>query len=146
MSNASSTTALPYGMRLLGWSGVLPFAAFLAIAALDPSRRDISVSMFIGYGAVILSFIGGTRWGNGLAALAHPSRYVESVLPSLMGFAALLLYHTPEPALLVLASGFLIWLVIDHQDRLWSSDYRRMRRGISIVVLLLHAAWLPILW
>jgi hypothetical protein len=42
----------------------------------------------------------------------------------------------------LLAIGFAIWLVIDQRDSLWSPAYRRMRLGISVVVLLLHAAWL----
>jgi hypothetical protein len=132
---------LPRGMLALGWSGLLPFVGALALAALAPGWRDVALTVFIAYAAVILSFLGGARWGRGLAADASVFRYVEAVLPSLIGFAALLLAHRPLPALGLLASGFLIWLLIDLRDPLWSPAYRRMRLGISVVVVALHAAW-----
>ncbi len=137
------TRPLPRGMLVLGWSGVLPFIGTLALAALSPRWHDVALTMFIAYAAVILSFLGGARWGRGLAATDVPTiRYVEAVVPSLIGFAALLLAHRPLPALALLAGGFLIWLLIDLRDPLWSPAYRRMRLGISVVVLALHAAWL----
>ncbi|MDA3913449.1 DUF3429 domain-containing protein [Oleiagrimonas sp.] len=141
----TSRFKLPLGTRVLGWSGLLPFLATLALAVLAPGARILASSMFIAYGAVILSFIGGTRWGSGLAMQAPGPRLVESVLPSLLGFGALLLVHTPAPALAVLAAGFAAWLVIDLRDRTWSPAYRHMRLGISITVLALHAAWIVVL-
>jgi len=135
------TRSLPRGMPALGWSGLLPFIGALALAVSAPGWRDVALTVFIAYAAVILSFVGGARWGRGLASEVSPFRYVEAVLPSLIGFAALLLAHRPLPALALMASGFLIWLLIDLRDPLWSPAYRRMRLGISVVVLLLHAAW-----
>jgi hypothetical protein len=96
---------------------------------------------FIAYAAVILSFLGGAHWGRGMASNVSPLRYAEAVLPSLIGFVAVLLAHRPVPALILLAAGFLIWLLIDLRDPLWPTVYRRMRLGISVVVLLRHAAW-----
>ena len=133
--------SLPRGMLVLGWSGLLPFIGALALAALAPGWHDVALTAFIAYAAVILSFLGGARWGLGLATDAPPFRYVEAVLPSLIGFAALLLAHRSMPALTLLAGGFLIWLLIDLRDPLWSTAYRRMRLGISVAVLALHAAW-----
>lgn len=136
---------LPRGVRLLGVSGLLPFAGSLALALADPVYHALAVSIFIGYGAVILSFIGGTRWGCGLARSMRPARFVEAVLPSLLALVALLLIHVPGPALLVLASGFLAWLAIDLLDPQWPRPYRSMRLWLSLAVLALHAAWLPLL-
>ena len=136
------TRPLPRGMLALGWSGLLPFIGALALAALAPGWHDVALTAFIAYAAVILSFLGGARWGRGLATVVSAYRYGEAVLPSLIGFAALLLAHRPLPALALLAGGFLIWLLIDLRDPLWSQRYRRMRLGISVVVLALHAAWL----
>ena len=130
--SAPDTRALPSGMLALGWSGVLPFAGALALAMARPPWRELAQTLFIAYGAVILSFLGDARWSRGLAADASPARYVEAVLPSLIGFAALLL----------LAGSFLVWLLIDLRDPLWFPAYRRMRLGISAMVLALHAGWL----
>ncbi|WP_157981399.1 DUF3429 domain-containing protein [Cognatilysobacter tabacisoli] len=132
---------LPRGLRLLGWSGLLPFAAPVAAAAVLPEWRQGALSVFIAYAAVILSFLGGARWGRGLGAGLPASRYAEAVLPSLLGFTALLLVHHPHAALVVLAVGFAGWLLLDLRDPLWSRAYKRMRLGISAVVLALHAAW-----
>lgn len=132
---------LPRGMAALGWSGLLPFAGALALAVLQPAWRDLALTVFIAYAAVILSFLGGARWGRGLASDVSPLRDVEAVLPSLIGFAALLLAHRPVPALGLLGAGYLIWLLIDLRDPLWSASYRRMRLGITVAVLALHAAW-----
>lgn len=132
---------LPRGMAALGWSGILPFAAALAAAVLRPEWQDAARAAFVGYGAVILSFLGGARWGHGLAAEAPPRRYVEAVLPSLVGFAALLALPWPGAALGLLAAGFTVWLLLDLRDPLWTLAYRRMRLGVSLVVLALHAAW-----
>jgi hypothetical protein len=131
-------------MPALGWSGVMPFAGALAMAVVRPLWREVALTLFIAYGAVILSFLGGARWGRGMATDVSPLRYAESVLPSLIGFVALMLAHRPSTALCLLAAGFLIWLLIDLRDPLWPPAYRRMRLGISVAVLALHAAWLVV--
>ena len=138
----TETRTLPRGMLALGWSGLLPFVGALMLAVWAPGWRGTALTIFIAYAALILSFLGGARWGRALAADVSPFRYVDAVLPSLIGFAALLLAHRPLPALTLLAGGFLIWLLVDLRDPLWPRAYRRMRLGISVVVLVLHAAWL----
>lgn len=140
----STDASLPRGMLALGWSGLLPFALALLTACLRPEWKGLAAAVFVSYGAVILSFLGGARWGHALGRDVTPWRYVEAVLPSLLGFSALLLVHTTWMALSLLAIGFGVWLVIDQCDRLWSAPYKRMRLGISVVVLLLHAAWLVV--
>lgn len=132
---------LPRGMLLLGWGGVLPFVLAVMAALILPQRAGLAAAVFVTYGAVILSFLGGARWGRALAAEVRPWRFVEAVLPSLIGFSALLMVHVAWIALLLLSAGFGVWLVIDQCDPLWSPAYKRMRLGISVVVLILHAAW-----
>ncbi len=133
---------LPHGLRALGAAGVLPFAMLPLLATLQPSLRAFALAAFVAYGAVILSFLGGSRWGRALAGGAPASRPLEAVLPSLLGFAALLLAHRPVPALALLSVGFCMWCWLDLRDPLWSPAYRRMRLAISAVVMPLHAAWL----
>lgn len=133
---------LPRGLRLLGWSGTLPFIAAVGVAAVDPNLRPVALMAFIAYGAMILSFLGGTRWGSGLAGGSPPPRFVKSVTPSLLAFAALLLVHAPAWSLSLLALGFLVWALIDIADPGWPDAYRRMRLGITVLVLALHASWI----
>ncbi|MEP7186652.1 MAG: DUF3429 domain-containing protein [Rhodanobacter sp.] len=136
--------SLPRGMLAIGWSGVLPFVLAVLAALVLPAWAGFAAAVFVSYGAVILSFLGGARWGRALAGDVGSGRFVEAVVPSLIGFSALLLLHTAWIALLLLATGFAVWLVIDQRDPLWSRAYKRMRLGISVVVLMLHAAWLVI--
>ena len=133
---------LPRGLSLLGWSGTLPFIATLAVAALEPGYRSAVLAAFVAYGAVILSFLGGARWGSALARASPPLRFVEAVLPSLLAFAALMVLHQWTWALSLLAAGFLLWMVVDVFDPQWSPAYRRLRLHISVLVLALHAGWL----
>lgn len=143
--NDPSSTHLPREVGLLGAGGILPFAAALALALLSPPWRGLALLSFIGYGAVILSFIGGTRWGRGMTSAKRPGDFVESVLPCLTAFVAMLLIHKPSWSLVLLAIGFATWLVIDIRDPLWPPPYRRLRWWLSITVLALHAAWIPLL-
>lgn len=138
-------SAVPRGVYLLAASGLLPFAAALALALMDMQWRGMALLVFIGYGAVILSFIGGSRWGHGMAHDLHTSHFVEAILPSLLAFVAMLMIHKPTWSLALLAIGFATWLVIDIRDPLWSRPYRWMRWWLSLAVLAMHAAWIPLL-
>jgi hypothetical protein len=66
----------------------------------------------LGYGAVILSFMGGVHWGLGMAA-ARPSflRYGASVVPALLAWLALLL--AGRPGFVLLAASFASLLAYD---------------------------------
>lgn len=94
----------------LGLAGVLPFAlGMVAYAAGGIWFVDQSLALrsTLGYGAVILSFLGGTRWGLGLLLTnedKRDARFTLSVLPSLLGWVALLL--PAFPALVLLAVSF----------------------------------------
>ncbi len=137
-----ASTALPGGVRILGWVGTLPFIATLLLATLGAGYRPQALTAFIAYGAVILSFLGGARWGRALERASGPLRFAEAVFPSLLAFAALLLVHWPTGALSLLAVGFLMWMLVDVFDPRWSPAYRRLRLHISLAVLALHAGWL----
>jgi hypothetical protein len=107
--NASAWRAVPPAARLLGPAGLLPFA-LLAIVAIgsgaEPGR--LAQSLLVGYGAVILSFMGGCRWGLAAAGAgedAKPALFVISVLPALYAWLASL--QAFAPAAFALAVGFL---------------------------------------
>lgn len=94
----------------LGFAGLLPFALGLmayAAGGIWLFDQPLALRATLGYGAVILSFLGGTRWGMGLL-LSNPdkrdARLTLSVLPSLLGWVALLL--PAFPALVLLAVSF----------------------------------------
>ena len=120
-------------------AGYLPFIA-LSLAFVFwpdfPLGRQFLFAALSGYGAVILSFLGGIRWGAALKSDAGPAVLVASVLPSLLGFAALLM--APRAALIALIAGFTAMLLWDLQSAKdgalpdWFGPYRMM---ITIAVV-----------
>jgi hypothetical protein len=130
---------LPRGAIRLGWAGVLPFVG-LALAAWWPDARDPAMRAFLAYGALILSFLGGARWGRAMAAGAGTGQFAASVIPSLWGWLAWLLLP-PVPALCLLAGGFALVAWWDGRGDAIAApgSFRRLRRGLSLAVLACHA-------
>ena len=143
----------PWAVRLT-WFGLLPFLIALAAwgwglrwpsAGDAPDLLAVGQRAFLLYSAVILSFLGGVRWGRAMAAGSASAGYVLAVLPSLWAFPALFL--PPEWAVAALAAGFALALWFDTSaDPLPATPgFRRMRVGISAAVLVCHAAALALL-
>ncbi|MBU6373487.1 MAG: DUF3429 family protein [Alphaproteobacteria bacterium] len=81
---------IPTAALWLGLTGLIPFYASAFAAAGPDAIAPWGVLSFAIYAAVILSFLGGARWGLELArAPDAPStaRLVMSVLPSIAGWA-----------------------------------------------------------
>jgi len=137
--------------RVLGWAGVLPFAA-LSLASAVPINlvsAQWALAALTLYGAAILSFLGGVTWGMTLARegqLDQPGvrGLVVSNAASLAAFAATLL-----PAALglpLLMTGFIAMLIFDLRNiargflPIW---YRPLRARLSAAaVASLGLAWL----
>jgi hypothetical protein len=145
---------------LLGLLGLIPFlvCAYLACAWRDPSEGRALIAL-VAYGAVILSFLGGVHWGFALsepppslaglapppaaANPAHRPRIALGVVPSLIGWVALLiavLAPSPVIALCILIAGFLVTNVGEHTAyrRGWvPGRYLWLRWFLTIVVVAL---------
>ncbi len=126
----------------LGYAGLLPFvftAVYLGFAAMPgadlPFVETLAHATAV-YGAVILSFLGGVRWGIAMAGRQRGMReFVLSVLPSLLGWGAALL--PPVAAMGVLAGGFLMQAGWDQRAAIKGSLplwYATLRRRLSMVV------------
>ena len=132
---ASKAQVIPTPALVLGIAGLIPFitcavlvcipqiASSLLGNLLSPSDADALSSNAIqqnavfalgAYGAIILSFLGGVRWGNLLNSktqLRYWGPLFFSVLPSLVAWPALLL---PTAWMLsVLAAGFVLQYAYD---------------------------------
>lgn len=82
--------------RLIALAGAVPFvllAAWLYGIAPDHAWRPATIALLSGYGAVVLSFLGGIRWGIALTSRAAGRQrdVALSALPPLLGWAALLM-------------------------------------------------------
>ncbi|MEM9145237.1 MAG: DUF3429 domain-containing protein [Pseudomonadota bacterium] len=107
--------AVPPAAMRLGYAGLIPFVglALASVAAPNPWRIEAEVALIV-YGAAILSFMGGCRWGFAAAEMGDgptTGNLAVSVLPALNGWLAALLGGWL--GLMLLALAFLCLLAAD---------------------------------
>ena len=116
MTERNSPTSIPGAALLLGLAGLIPFlggaaALWAMLPGLAPERGRQQI---IAYGAIILSFLGGIRWGTAIGPYDTRRQGLEfaaSVLGSLAGLAAI--FIPAVPALTLLIAGFLMQALWD---------------------------------
>jgi Protein of unknown function (DUF3429) len=113
---------------ILGLAGLIPFVMCAAMQWYGPPGwRMLAGLALLSYGAVIVSFLGGIHWGLAMRASPVPTpRLIWGVMPSLLGWSAVLLDSPWGPG--VLALSLLVCFAVDR------SVYRTL--GLS--------AWLPL--
>lgn len=140
----------PKSASWLGYAGMIPFVA--AAIGTFLFRSDVELQNLMGttlliYGAVILSFLGGIRWGVALTLRDKNGQMKQlclSVLPALLGWVCVLL-PSQATALIMLAIGFAGQLYFDlhstAQEQLpgWFGKLR-IRLTVGAVVALLFGA------
>ena len=147
MSRLQSTPS-PWGQLApnairAGYLGLIPFAgALVALLSTDDATvRGLAERLALGWGAAILSFVAAVHWGLALAGRWPWSIgvIVGSVLPSVLGAAAVIVAGSRGIALLVVGFG-LFWL-FEHRQRALDlpADYLALRRNLSLSVCVLLA-------
>lgn len=110
-----SNRRIPRVALVLGLAGLVPFAASALLSLYsDPETSSIALRSLAAYAAVILSFLGGVRWGVLLSDRHRFDSYgpaIVSVVPSILAWLALLLPGLPMLALLL--AGLLLQYVVD---------------------------------
>ncbi|MEM0988080.1 MAG: DUF3429 domain-containing protein [Pseudomonadota bacterium] len=106
---------VPPAALWLGRAGLIPFIGLaLATLATEAETKHLALRLLEGYGVVILSFMGGCRWGFAAAGLGEGPRIVPlaiAVLPALFAWAVA---ELPTPYdLCALAFGFMLLFVAD---------------------------------
>ncbi|MEH3146871.1 MAG: DUF3429 domain-containing protein [Methylobacterium frigidaeris] len=118
------TSGGPISAFVLGWAGVIPFAAFSLATVLGIATPVPAQAALLAYGAAILSFMGGAQWGVAMRAPDGFDRgwtgYGASVVPALLAWTGLLVAGRAGLGLLV--AGFAGLLAYD----LWT-----IRRGYA---------------
>ncbi len=144
--------------RILGWSGILPFIAFLILASNQTTLFGMTpLQFFILYSAVIFSFLAGALWGRVITlksneqlsdreASQHKLHLLHSNGFALLAFVALIASEFWRlAALLLLALGYWWLLKIEstlHHQTSSAIAYFKMRQQLSYVVLGCHALML----
>jgi len=110
--------------KVLELAGLLPQAAVAAVLILGPETWHFAaLSLGYAYPALILSFLGGMRWGLGAGASgAGPVPawvWVAAVAPSLVALATAVPWAIgatwPGPSLVVLGIAILASLLVDRR-------------------------------
>jgi hypothetical protein len=115
---------MPPLARWLGLSGLLPLIGLVLMLALQlwPEWQPAALGLALGYGALILSFLGGLWWG--LAAQASSTGravpawvWIAAVLPSLyavvpLGLVALQVLAARQ-GLAMVGGGLILALAVD---------------------------------
>jgi hypothetical protein len=107
----SLKTIIPPIVTWLGYGGLLPFLVLAVAVWVDSSHSSLWRDALVGYGAVILSFVGALHWGfamsqSDMTAHQRTRSFVWSVVPALMAWVALAM--TLKYASLLLVAGFVI--------------------------------------
>jgi hypothetical protein len=127
---------IPTAALGLGVAGLVPFLAG-AVSSWFGLPFAVQTGWMIGiyYGAVILSFLGGVRWGLAIGpyqARRQDGEFVLGVGGSLAGFAAVFLQ--PIAALTLLLAGFLmqaLWDVTSVESGRLPSWYGKLRMMLT---------------
>ena len=138
----ASLNRIPTWPALLGYAGVLPFAGLALVFALTHGpMQELALRAFLVYGAVILSFLGGIRWGAAArAAQPRGGEFVLAVLPSLWAWACLLAESQMVAAWGLMAGfglmGFADWMRPAPGTAPWLVS---LRLRLTAAVVLCHA-------
>jgi predicted lysophospholipase L1 biosynthesis ABC-type transport system permease subunit len=110
-------TKVPTSARWLGGLGAVPFIGLAGMLPfLTGSPRIFISHALVAYGATILSFLGGVHWGLAIGSPDNsgreklPARLILSVIPSLAGWAALLVADATGLLILALAIAMMLWV------------------------------------
>jgi hypothetical protein len=117
-----------------GLLGLIPFLLPPLLGGWSPAHAGFIALVVLGYGALILSFLGGARWGLEVAA-PRPGFVVVSLsmLPTLAGLVLLLAPWLSRPvqltAMAVLLALQMVWDVRSKRLPDW---YPRLRAMLTL--------------
>ena len=127
--------------RLTAWTltlaGLIPFVGCAALVFLTPDGARIWVEPLTAYGAIILSFLGGARWGRTMAGPEPDAlQLVLSNLPAVAAWLTFLPTVPDECQLLVLIFGLIAMLYWDLRTApVWYRNLRLMATAGAAVSL-----------
>jgi hypothetical protein len=143
-----ATHKIPPSALGLGLAGLIPFVAcavsqWASVPQLSPAD-GLRAGMF--YGAVILSFLGGIRWGTAIPSSNSKSQNLDfglSVLSSLAGWVSLLV--SPLLGLSLLIAAFLLqslWDVLSVERGMLPHWFGTLRMVLTVGAVLSLSAML----
>ena len=142
-SASASLMRLPVLVAALGYGGLIPFVGLSLLVMFGPADAMVFArGLLIGYGAVILSFVGALHWAfamtlPGLDRARKHRGYVWSVIPALMGFLAIAMDSALSLSLLIVGFALAYWQDADLANRAsLPAWYPRLRAWLSTIACL----------
>ncbi len=127
-----TTAPIPRPVLIYGLLGLVPFLTPPLIGLITPAHADILGLAVLVYGALILSFLGGARWGQEVMRPEPRAGIITlAMLPTLAGFALLLASSIARPAQLTAMAALLALHLV------WDAGAREMPRWYPRLRLLL---------
>ena len=128
---------IPKSALIWGVLGLVPVITLsVVIVHQSPKVHVEALAALLAYGAIILSFLGGVRWGIAISGFSQVPFTVQlciSVVPSLVGWVAILI---ERPAgLVVLTVAFSLLLLMDNMISGAPVWYSRLRLLLSLPVI-----------
>lgn len=143
--NSKSRQEIPLPARVLGIAGVIPFVAGALAVAFMPEVRPDAAAALHAYGAMILWFLGGIRWGFAVLedGEAGWSSFSMSVLPTLVAWLGYV-FRGPV-GLLILAIALGLWYLAERAAPPsialpgWYMRHRGMLTATAVLSLIVAA-------
>lgn len=123
--------------NLLGIAGLLPFLCLPVFSVLGAISYFEAISFFNQYSAIILSFLGGVIWFDGITNKKPIWQLYFAMLPSIVGWISLVILP-PKIALIVLMVSFFCLLLIEWKLLVSESWYQRLRLRLTSVAMAGH--------
>lgn len=133
---------IPKPALVMGLGGVIPFIVGAVGGWLaSPGHASLALNAMLGYGAVILSFLGGVHWGRALAPDLAPrpgvARLLWAVTPALIGWGAMFAGQI-YAVLVIYIVAYTLAFFVDIKAvnvGMFPAWYGRLRKFLSIGVL-----------
>ena len=133
-------TPVPRAAAWLGAAGLIPvLVGSVALWTLPSVHALRFIDPLVGYGAVILAFMGAVHWGLAMAVESKSGTtrwFALSVMPALLGWCATMM--APPQGLALLAAAFTAVYALDRfaiAAHLAPSWYQRLRTPLTIIVV-----------
>ncbi|WP_353200300.1 DUF3429 domain-containing protein [Sandarakinorhabdus sp.] len=124
---------IPRAVLFFGLAGLIPFFAAPVLTLLFPDFRWQWNEALLSWSAIILSFLGGARWGAAVQAGPAPARLIGlAMLPSIGGWFILLMpANTRAAQFIAFAVALLLMLAWDWRGRGLPGWYRALRLPLT---------------
>ncbi len=126
--------SVPQAVQVFGVLGIIPFWSLALAAWLAPGWTGVAAVVEAAYAALILSFLGGARWGLAVREAApNPVVVGLAMTPTLAGLTILIFTHGQgRLALLFFAAALMLSWGWDLTAKGLPQWYARLRTGLTI--------------